>query len=280
MFDMVSTIQLKPSPLLQPYVSCYALREFDSKTGLPRPQYAQPEYYLSFFLRKDKYCNLIDESGKFHRNLSNSLVTSITEYCGYIYFKGNFLILSVVFKGNGLFAVFGIPQKNLLNEILPVEDILGNDSRLLTEQLESSKDVYEMASHLNTYLIKKFLSRKQKYYTTTIAAVSNSILRSKGDASIDKLALDSNMGLRNFERRFINEIGMPAKLYMRVTRFYNAIQDKMLEPEKSWTDITYEHGYYDQSHFIKDCREFSSRSPEELFKYVPPPTEKFRELEA
>ena len=253
---MVSTIQLKPPLLLQPYVSCYALREFDSETGFPRPQYAQPEYYLSFFLRRDKFCNLIDESGKFHRNLSHSLVTSISEYCGYVYFKGNFLILSVVFKGNGLFAVFGIPQRLLINKILPVQDVLGNDSRLLTEQLESSKDVHEMAGYLNTYLTKKFLSQKQKFYTTTIAAVSNCILKNKGIASIDKLAHDANMGLRNFERRFISEIGVPPKLYMRITRFFNAIQSKMLHPEKTWTTITYESGYFDQPILLKTAGSF------------------------
>jgi AraC-like DNA-binding protein len=184
-----------------------------------------------------------------------------------------------VFKANGLFAIFGIPQKILINQILSAEDILGNESRLLTEQLESSANLYEMGRHLNTYLTRKFLSQKHKFYSTIVASVSNCILKNKGLASIDKLARDANMGLRNLERRFIDEVGMPPKLYTRITRFYNAIQSKMLHPEKNWTDITYEHGYYDQSHFIKDCKEFSSRSPEDLFKFTPPPTEKFTELE-
>ena len=49
----------------------------------------------------------------------------------------------------------------------------------------------------------------------------------------------------------------------------------MLHPEKSWTDITYEGGYYDQAHFIKETKTLSSKTPDELFKYTPPPVENF-----
>jgi len=277
---MVSTVQLKPSPLLQPYVSCYALREFTAETAMIKPHYAQPEYYLTFVFRRGERCDLIDESGKFKLEIHNTLVTLITEYMGYMDFKGDFSFLSVVFKANGLFAIFGIPQKILINTIINTEDILGNDYRLLTEQLGSSTEIHQMAGYLDTYLLKKLLSRKQKFYTATIAAVSNCILNNKGLASIDTLASDSNMGFRNFERRFVEGIGIPPKLYIRITRFYNAIQYKMVHPEKSWTDIAYYHGYYDQSHFIKDSKEFCSRSPEDLFKHTPPPPENFIDLKA
>lgn len=50
---------------------------------------------------------------------------------------------------------------------------------------------------------------------------------------------------------------------------------KMMNPYKSWTDITYENGYFDQAHFIKEVKTFSSKTPDELFKYTPPPTENF-----
>lgn len=95
--------------------------------------------------------------------------------------------------------------------------------------------------------------------------------------SVDKLALHANMSFRNFERRFVNEVGIPPKLYASITRFYNAIEHKMLHPEKSWTDITYEFGYFDQAHFIKEVKTFSSKTPDELFRYTPPVKENFLE---
>jgi hypothetical protein len=49
----------------------------------------------------------------------------------------------------------------------------------------------------------------------------------------------------------------------------------MMFPQKNWTAITHESGYFDQAHFIKECKEFSSKTTEELFQFTPPPTEKF-----
>ncbi len=49
----------------------------------------------------------------------------------------------------------------------------------------------------------------------------------------------------------------------------------MLHPYKRWTDVVYENSYFDQAHFIKEVKTFSSKTPNELFKYTPPPKENF-----
>lgn len=144
-----------------------------------------------------------------------------------------------------------------------------------TEQLESSKNITEMGLHMNTYLTKMLICQKPKYHTTTIASISNIISGYKGIVSIDSLAYHANMSFRAFERKFAAEVGITPKLYARVTRFYNALENKMLHPHKRWTDIVYENGYFDQAHFIKEVKTFSSKTPDELFKYTPPPKENF-----
>ena len=76
--EMVSTIEIKPALILRPFISCYALREFD--TGgmiMPKPLHAVHEYYMTFFL-KDKFCDLIDSSGKIQPRISSTLITFLT----------------------------------------------------------------------------------------------------------------------------------------------------------------------------------------------------------
>jgi AraC-like DNA-binding protein len=274
---MVSTFQIKPALILQPFISFYSLRIFSTgETVMPQPLHAIYEYFLTFFL-KDKFCKVKDRSGKIETK-SSSLVTFFTESQGCVYYKGSYVLFCVQFKSNGLFAIFGIPQKMLINSIIPIEDILGNGYRLLNEQLDSSKDIFEMSEHMDAYLTQKLLCQKHNKHTTNIANCSNIILFKKGNISLDSLAYNGNMSARNFERRFIDEIGMPPKLYARIVRFYSAIENKMLHPVKSWTDITYENGYYDQAHFIREVKSFSAKTPEELFSDTPPPTEKFTEV--
>jgi AraC-like DNA-binding protein len=272
---MVSTIQIKPAPLLEPYVSCYALRKFNTgKTVLPKPLYALHECYMTFFL-KDEFCDMINEAGNIVYKWSSNIYCLFTQPSGCSYYRGDFILFSVQFKTNGFFAVFGIPQKTLINIIVSAEDILGDDYRVLMGQLKSCKHIAEMGRFIDTYLTRKLLCQKHKVYTEIIACVSNIILRNKGVVSLDKLASYANMSLRNFERRFSDEVGMPPKLYCRITRFYNALENKMLHPYKSWKDISYENGYFDHAHLIKEVTSFSSKTPTELFKDTPPPVENF-----
>jgi AraC-like DNA-binding protein len=272
---MVSTIQIKPAPILQPFVSCYALRVFNTgEWEMPQPLHAVQECYMTFFL-KDKFCDLRDDSGILQARHTNALCTLLTQPQGCNYWKGNYVVFCVQFKANGFSAIFGISQKILIDTVIHLADILGNDNSLLTEQLESSKDIYAMGTYMNRYLTGKMLRQKHKTHTIIISAVSDIIFRNKGIVSLDALARHANMSFRNFERRFVEETGMPPKLYSRITRFYNALENKMLHPNKRWIDIVNENGYFDQAHFIKEVREFSSKTPQELFKDTPPPSEKF-----
>jgi len=272
---MVSTTQIKPASILHPFVSCYALRVFNTgKKIMPMPLHAMNECYMTFFLQ-GPLCNVLDSTESKTSKWSSSLCSLFVQTHGCALYQGDYKLFCVQFKSNGIAAIFGIPQRLLVDTALYIEDILGSDNKILTEQLASSADVTAMGQYMDAYLIKKLLGQKCKYYTHTIAHCSNIILHEKGNVSMDALAYHANMSNRTFERRFVDEVGMTPKLYARITRFFNTLQNKMLYPHKNFTAIAYEGGYYDQAHFIKECREFSDKTPEELFTYTPPPTEKF-----
>jgi transcriptional regulator GlxA family with amidase domain len=72
------------------------------------------------------------------------------------------------------------------------------------------------------------------------------------------------LSLRQFQRRFKELSGFPPKLYARIIRFGAAMQ-RYGNNFRSLTDIAYECGYYDQSHFIHDFKEFSGYHPKQYF---------------
>jgi AraC-like DNA-binding protein len=273
---MVATFQIRPAPVLQSFISCYALRKFNTGSAtLVKPMHAIQEFYLTFNL-KEKFCAHIDTQGNVH-TMRGAIVSMLTEFQGSGFYKGDCEVFCVQFKNNGFFSIFGVPQRMMIDKVCEAEDILGNDFRILTEQLESCKDLLSMASHMNNYLIQVLLKRKHKAYTSTIANVSDIIFRNKGMVLMDDLAAHANMSFRNFERRFSEEVGVGPKLYARITRFFNAVENKMMNPHKKWTDIVYEGGFFDQAHFIKEVKTFSSRTPDELFTFSPPPKEDVKE---
>lgn len=138
---MVSTFQIKPSVLLQPYISRYALRIFNTGDfAMPKPLHAIKESYLTFEL-KGNSCFVTTDSGKRINSYTSTLCPILTQSNGCTWYKGDYILLSVQLKANGIPAIFGIPQVNLVNNIFCAEDILGNDNKILTEQLASYNNI-------------------------------------------------------------------------------------------------------------------------------------------
>ena len=79
-------------------------------------------------------------------------------------------------------------------------------------------------------------------------------------------ALNIGIGKRRLEQRFKNEIGISPKLFLRTCRI-NAVIEKMKEnTSQSLTQLALEYNYYDQSHFIKDFKQFTSLNPTTFLK--------------
>jgi transcriptional regulator GlxA family with amidase domain len=69
------------------------------------------------------------------------------------------------------------------------------------------------------------------------------------------------LGIRQFERRFRSEIGIPPRLYARIVRFEAALRRKAATPAMRWTDIAHALGYHDQMHMVHDFNRLSGDSP-------------------
>jgi len=78
------------------------------------------------------------------------------------------------------------------------------------------------------------------------------------------LANDYFLSERQFERQFRKFSGFSPKLFSRIVRFQSALT-QYGNNEKSLTEIALETGYYDQSHFIHDFKEFSGYHPKQYF---------------
>jgi AraC-like DNA-binding protein len=85
-----------------------------------------------------------------------------------------------------------------------------------------------------------------------------------------------NVSERQFERRFARTIGIPASLYLRIMRFQEAVRLMKAGRVERLSDMAYDLGYTDQSHFIKDVRKFTGYTPRSLTYAVEECLEKTR----
>jgi AraC-like DNA-binding protein len=135
------------------------------------------------------------------------------------------------------------------------------------EEVESrimnAKDNTERVSIVSTYLHTRLQQRKSDPYSLEHAI--NNIIRTKGQVSVNELASLHCLSKRHFERKFKALAGMSPKLYSRIIRF-QSVFPRLHEIKPSLTEVALGCGYYDQSHFIQDFKEFTGFSPGEFLR--------------
>jgi AraC-like DNA-binding protein len=88
-----------------------------------------------------------------------------------------------------------------------------------------------------------------------------------GQMKVGDLAELLCVSSRTLERQFKASLGITPKHFIRLVRFQNALDKlKALPACHSCAQIAYAAGYADQSHFVKDCVQFSELSPQKLVR--------------
>lgn len=278
---MVNTIEIRPCPQLRPYIRCYAYREIFITTGkLMRPVVAAHEFLITFNLTEIKYGFIrpdVSHNPAMEEMMDSSiLITGLgTQFAGSITTTGYSRLFSIYFTPTGFFHIFGIPA-HYFTDILEEDAYACNkDMKFLRESLMESSSRFQMVQYCEAFLLKQLSKRKPAHHSGCMQALSLQLLNSNSDQPVKKIAYDANMSIKTLERRFIEQVGASPKTFSRVLRFNKAVASKMITPQKTWTSIAHEYGYYDQMHFIRDFKKFSGTAPLDFFRNSPPPSENY-----
>ncbi|QAA80921.1 AraC family transcriptional regulator [Aequorivita sp. H23M31] len=264
---------LPPCKSLSSFVKNYQYLEFDTEQkDLIKPWHALPEAYLVFFLN-DRPLGMVSEKGRsLFEVQSNIWIQGLaTHFNGLMKFNGTYRIWLVQFLPSGFQRLLGLPLDGITNQLVDAEGIWGQKCSDLQKRLQDSVKPEEMAILVDAFL-RNFISLKNLHNEKDpITIVSNEINRTQSFANINVYAKKANMSTRNFERKFREQVGTSPKLYCQLLRFLHAVELKSALPQKNWTEITYECGYFDQMHLIKDFKRFSDSTPQNFFLNTPPP---------
>jgi AraC-like DNA-binding protein len=83
------------------------------------------------------------------------------------------------------------------------------------------------------------------------------------------------MSERSLERKFRQHIGISPKLFSRINRFQEAFRLLKNNNYIKLSDIAFDAGYTDQSHFIREFKEFTGFAPYKYQKEFGPINEDF-----
>jgi AraC-like DNA-binding protein len=145
---------------------------------------------------------------------------------------------------------------------LPTIDIGG-----FTQQLLALKDTAARVQAIGELLLQLFQDRKE-HLDLSIKQAIEKIIASRGQVHIRALAAELALNSRTLERRFLGETGLSPKKFAQIIQFQSSFEQLTVRDFRKLTDIVYENGYTDQSHFIKVFKAFTGATPKSFVKKV------------
>jgi AraC-like DNA-binding protein len=172
---------------------------------------------------------------------------------------GNILVL---FKEGGLVAFTRTPAHELFDVTIPAENFFAKSA--MRDLLEAVAEAGNNECRIRT--IEAFLTQQLKggEPDRLVNEAVRLIKESKGLIKIKDLAHALYISQDPLEKRFRAKVGSTPKQYASIIRLRNIIDT--WSPSSSLTAASYEAGYFDQSHFIKDFRTFTGESPKDFFR--------------
>ena len=168
-------------------------------------------------------------------------------------------MLRVHFHPGALFRLLRIPLSEFTDCWFDAESVIGHEISEVNERLANCPHYAQMTTVVNEYLITKL--KKMTAGTHPLDQVAANLFTDPTRFSLDWLATQSCLCQRQFNRKFIERMGVGPKLYSRVVRFYKAYLYKETHPQQDWLTIAFLFGYTDYQHLVKDFKEFAQVTP-------------------
>ncbi|NLR66821.1 AraC family transcriptional regulator [Chitinophaga varians] len=173
-----------------------------------------------------------------------------------------FGIFGVYLYPQAIPLLFNIPTSELTNQMPDLSTLLAGTGRQLEEKIALAVNHQQRIDILEDFLEQRLT--KQDNVQPPVFQAIRTIIETQGMLSVKQLAQDHYLSTRQFERQFRQYAGFTPKMFSRIARFHAAI--RLYGPNApSLTQIALDCGYYDQSHFIHDFREFSGEHPKAFF---------------
>lgn len=207
------------------------------------------------------HCELVKGNGR-ERSPEFTLIglqTRAYEVC----FHQRVQVFGIRFYPEGIYQLFGVPPAHFTATFENSHHVLGKAFDECCCRLRTAGTVAEKLAIAEDYLLKKLAARNHRGNYLRLAP--EIIRQCQGAISLESLVQQVNISPRQLQREFKKTYGITAKEYMRLSRL-NAIQQYMQSGKVDLTDLSYEKGFADQSHFIREFKQFTGINPRGFLK--------------
>ena len=243
-----------PDKELESTIECYWIVNDDDTT--PRQQKIVPDGFTEIIFHfADPYrIRLYDE----WELQSECLLAGQIRKHFFLENTGRSDIVGIKLKPTALTHLFGLDMHQFTDKVVDLSTVSGTDFSETGRRLHETKDPAEKVSFLNIHF-KKLLSERPLRETAVEKAI-DIIFSKHGMMSVSEISRSAGVGERQLENLFKKYIGLSPKFFTRIIRF-NYIFTLVQENNQNWSGIVYDASFFDQSHFIRNFKDFTGENP-------------------
>ncbi len=172
-------------------------------------------------------------------------------------------MLIIQFKSFGAYPFLKLPINELNNKVVQAEKYFGDSILKLREAIILKQSISDKFKIVEEWLLGIF---DEKGIPPKEIIDFMKTLQSQPFSKHNELLKDYPKTSKNLIDQLKKYCGLTPKVFHRIFRFNTLLTNINQKKEIVWTDIVYETGYSDQSHFIKEFQEFSGFNPTQFIK--------------
>ncbi|PJZ47319.1 helix-turn-helix domain-containing protein [Leptospira brenneri] len=246
-----TVIEYKPQTQLTRYVESYLLIQCDenfSKSIIPHHSFV-----LTIKLKGNHHYRMNSDFDSLPTISLSGLRKTVKHNA---LSKGSEIII-VKFQPWGAFSFFNRPMYEL-NQIGTSGYELFNKMDLdeLQSRLQEARDNRLKIEQLENFLLRAV--KNQNINPRIVESISQ-MKASQGKIKIQEIASIVNLSVDTFEKKFREITGVTPKRISSIIRMSSVVRE--IPKYTSFTRLAYDFGYFDQSHFIKEFKSFTGKTP-------------------
>ncbi|MCG2587914.1 helix-turn-helix transcriptional regulator [Rhodohalobacter sulfatireducens] len=170
--------------------------------------------------------------------------------------------LAVRFRPEAIQALTGVTLGELDRPAYPLYEIMPELADLVMSQISKKSSEAEIIRRLTGWLSQKQIEPSANAIVTRFI---DQTIQSKGKVGIKNFCGELQVHKSTLEKNFKHYTGYTPKEYSKVIRF-NFLLNRILFSPMNLTEITYEMGFFDQSHMIRDFRKITGMNPTDFIE--------------
>ena len=181
--------------------------------------------------------------------------------------KGSFHLVGIRLYPFAVRILLGIDPKALNDDCFDLLLVENVDTRHTLEKLRQTENKNEIVEIIAEYF-NELLQNASINPDYRIKLATNLILKTNGTISIKEVRDRLYVAERTLERHFLEEIGVTPKQFAKIIQFSSSMKQITETVYYNLTEIGYDSGFADQSHFIRSFKRYTGKTPKEFQQQI------------